>query len=127
MTRFKTAAIDTNNVGSWVERRRKGRMIRKQHTVTGAWTPWMISEFTAPRSYSPKKVAEIAAREIADALRSAGEAAQATTEALGALNTADNYNRMTVAELRALAADRGLKIPSKWRKADIIIALSENN
>lgn len=105
MSRFKTAAIDTDNVGSWVERRRKGRMVRKQHTVTGKWSPWMISPFTAPRAYNPVKVAEIAS---------------------DAVDAAPNYQRMTVAELRVLAGDRGLKIPSKWRKADIIIALSES-
>lgn len=36
-----------------------------------------------------------------------------------------NYSRMTVAELRALAGDRGIKVPSKARKAVIIAALTE--
>lgn len=47
MSRFKTQPVDTNNVGSWVERRRKGRMIRLQHTVTGAWTGWLIDPYRA--------------------------------------------------------------------------------
>lgn len=97
MSRFKTAAIDTDNVGSWVERKRKGRMIRKQHTITGKWSRWMIDyKYTAER-------------------------AVANTRQF----IAETLERMTVAELRALANDRGFKIPSKARKADIIIALTE--
>lgn len=97
MSRFKTTTIDTNNVGSWVERRRKGRMIRKQHTVTGKWTPWMIGEgrYTAERA-------------VANTLEF----------------IAETLNKMTVAELRSLAGDRGIKVPSKARKADLISALT---
>lgn len=111
MSRNKTVAIDTNNVGSWVERRRKGRMIRKQHTVTGKWTPWLIDAETIRHN----------ARVHAEA-----------TSLPDTFNPLDNivpnsdaYKRMTVAELRSLANDRGIKVPSKWRKADIIIALTE--
>ena len=67
MSRFKTATIDENNTGSWVERRRKGRMIRKQHTVTGAWTGWerdpnvtmVEAENTAKPNYQRMTVAEL--------------------------------------------------------------------
>ena len=105
MSRFKTAPV-ADHVSHWVERKRKGRMIRKQNTVTGKWTPWLISEFTAPRSY------RIPAQVITDTFN-----ANATGESI--------YGRMTVAELRSLANDRGIKVLSKARKADIIIALTE--
>jgi hypothetical protein len=109
MSRFKTVAIDTSNVGSWVERRRKGRMIRKQHTVTGAWSGWLIDAETIRHN--------------------AREHAEATSLPIEAENTgratATTLNRLLVSELRTLANDRGIKVPSKWRKADIIIALTE--
>ena len=97
MARNKTVAIDTNNVGNWVTRKRRGRMIRKQHTVTAKWSAWMIDyKYNAERAVANTR--EFIAETLA---------------------------RMTVTELRALAGDRGKKIPSKWRKADIIIALTE--
>lgn len=103
MSRFKTTTIDPNNVGSWIERRRKGRMIRKQHTVTGKWTPWMIDPNIA--AYQPL----VEALSILDDARKRSDA---------------NLDRMTVAELRSLAGDRGIKVPSKARKSDIITALT---
>lgn len=105
MSRFKTMPVDTNNVGSWVERRRKGRMVRLQHSVTGKWTPWMISEFTAPSSY------RIPAQVVTDTFN-----ANATGESI--------YGKMTVAELRTLAGNRGIKVLSKARKSEIISALT---
>ena len=42
-----------------------------------------------------------------------------------AVNTpAKGFERMTVAELRSLATVRGIKVPSKARKADIVAALT---
>lgn len=101
MSRFKTTPIDENTTGSWVERRRKGRMIRKQHTVTGAWTGWMIGEPVSPFL-----------RTVVDTYN-----ANAKGQSI--------YSKMTVAELRDLAKGRGIKVPSKARKADIISALTE--
>lgn len=117
MPRFKTAPVDESNVGSWVERRRKGRMVRKQHTVTAAWTEWMIS---------PKYLAEMAvaaADSIIADMRDAGKAAQRTAETMAefAETVTPDYQRMTVPELRTLANDHyGVKVPSKARKADVI-------
>jgi hypothetical protein len=102
MSRFKTAPIDESTTGSWVERRRKGRMIRKQHTVTGAWTDWErepVSPFL---------------RTVVDTYN-----ANAKGQSI--------YSKMTVAELRELAKGRGIKVPSKARKADIISALTETH
>jgi hypothetical protein len=96
MSRFKTAPIDENNAGSWVERRRKGRMIRKQHTITGAWTDWERDpNVTVTDAPSERALAHSVLKD------------------------------MTVADLRDLAKGRGVKVPSKARKADIISALTE--
>jgi hypothetical protein len=97
MSRFKTAPVDTDNVGSWVERRRKGRMIRKQHTVTGKWSPWLL-DYSRPKFTDAPSERALAHSVLKD---------------------------MTVADLRDLAKGRGVKVPSKARKADIISALTE--
>src|SRR5690606_25670120 len=84
MSRFKTTPIDENNTGSWVERRRKGRMIRKQHTVTGAWTDW---------ERDPNVV-------MVEAKRALIERVAEKNRTRRAHNTAENvYSKMTVTEL----------------------------
>lgn len=97
MSRFKTAPV-TDTMGEWVIRRRKGNRVRYQNTLSGAWDRWTI----APR-----------------------EAVPSTLMALYAEARQDSLTALTVASLRSLAGDRGIKVASKARKADIIAALTD--
>lgn len=107
MSRFKTQPVDTNNVGSWVERRRKGRMIRLQHTVTGKWSPWRLDPY---RPHNVHKTVQPTIR----------EAALATVKA----DATEQYGRMTVTELKELATSRGIPFKSKVTKPVLINALT---
>lgn len=97
MSRFKTASIPVS-FHNGIVFKRKGNRVRYIDPVTAKVGPWMSD---ARNAILPK-----------------GATWTGTVEG--------DLARMTVTELRSLAADRGLKIPSKARKADIIKALTED-
>lgn len=98
MSRFKTAVIE-NKASDWEIARRKGSRVRYQNKITTAMTGWM------PTIESQREAANAALDNVRQ-------------------NTDNTLDKMTVAALRALAGDRGIKVPSKARKADIIAALT---
>lgn len=68
------------------------------------------------------------AAELAAVLPGYVEVAEAAKTHKGAANAAKNevvLSKMTVAQLRALASERGLDIPKGSKKADIIALLEE--
>lgn len=100
MSRFKTAPVE-NNTSDWKIMRRKGSKVRYQNMVSGAWDRWE----TDPDYVRPFL------RTVVDTYN-----ANAKGESI--------YGKMTVAELRSLAGNRGIKVPSKARKSEIISALT---
>ena len=106
MSRFKTAPV-AHRDSDWEIARRKGTQVRYQNRVTTKMTGWCASpEFIAQNATQAPSV-------------------EADTPVKVAHDFVGNYlNRKTVAELRSLAGDRGIKVLSKARKSDIIAALT---
>ncbi len=110
MSRFKTAPV-ANKSSDWeiVRRNSSGTQVRYQNRVTTKMTGWCAS---------PEFIAQNAAQTLT---------VTALPETLNPLAhimpTSGAYSRMTVAELKSLAGDRGIKVPSKARKSEIISAL----
>lgn len=101
MSRFKTAAITPFRTRKVFKR--KGSRVRYIDPVTAQVSGWERDPNAAP----------------------AGDYARVVAATFNANATGENvYSRMTVAELRTLAGDRGIKVPSKMRKADIIAMLA---
>jgi len=97
MSRSKTVqAFDTTNARIV---RRRGSKVRYQHNVTAAFSPWMMD---------PKRGEILSERAKAHTLEVVRE----------------TMDKMTVAELRALADTRGIPVKSKARKSEIITALT---
>jgi hypothetical protein len=99
MSRFKTAAV-APSFHNGIVFKRKGSRVRYIDPATAKVSGWMR---VAP---------------VSPFLRTVVDTYNANAEGQNV------YSRMTVAELRALAGDRGIKVPSKARKADIIAMLA---
>jgi hypothetical protein len=107
MSRFKTAAITPFQTR--VVFKRKGSRVRYIDPATAKVSGWERDPDVT----------------MAEAKRALIERVAEKNRARSIQNTAETvYSRMTVAELRALAGDRGIKVPSKARKADIIAMLA---
>lgn len=86
-----------------------------------------LTERTYVNADSTKVVPE-GSSEAALLLGSAGdEISDETAARLGLVVLPSTYSESTVAELRELAAERGLEIPSKSTKADIVDLLDESD
>ena len=80
--------------------RRKGKKVRYQDTETGKITKWQKEVFTPETAKVAEQIEEVATQ-------------------IDISNPA-TLSLMTVAELRSIAADNGIHLPSKARKADLI-------
>lgn len=98
MSRFKTAAISRSYHNSIVGRR-KGSYVRFWDPATATLSKW---------TRDPSKPFHTAERAVRNTLA----------------DVAETMGKMTVAELRTLAGNRGIKVPSKMRKSEIISALT---
>lgn len=104
-------------------KKRQAKKIVKHHEKGGSNSPWasIVKAFRRLGKKVPDSPVKKAVEEVAAEV---GDAHQAVEEAITQTHEAVDLTKMKVAELKAMAKDRGIKGFSSMKKADLIAILS---